>query len=560
MRAVINSEKVYGKDVALMRGSTVKRKAVPSKIEHISYLAPADQTLNTDIMYVFGHALLISVSSPLGMAFITHLGKGIGTRAVAPVRKALTEHISELAARGFHVKVVQSDGEGAVSALKLELAAKGIVLNPAGTGKHVPTVERKIREIKEVMRGIYNTLPYTLPHTLISWLAYFAVTRINMYPHRGAYLELSPREAFLGRKPSYKIDSRIPFGAYANRTMKARTEPAIALLPIGNTTGSYKFLSLLTGGYIIRDIFTELPTPDGVIKHMNDIARREGVDPTAPLVLSMGSLIIEGTPDFLQGVDIAHDDVVPVTITDDLIALADDVPSNPDIINVEQAADTSDASQFVATPSNNPNSNPSTVDNTLDGTHNSWPDQPPAVDYDTGPPPDNFESYDYPGNSPTDIMESQDTSVVPDASIITPTTTVTPSADPEQPHYNTRSTSRGARVHWDPRTNMPTTALPEQRKRASKGERKHVFNISVRKAMKRPDMRAAAAQAMFRELLQLYGKECIPPAPPWLKRKKKAIRSFMFLKEKFKADGSFDKLKARLVAGGNEQDKSELLY
>jgi hypothetical protein len=37
---------------------------------------------------------------------------------------------------------------------------------------------------------------------------------------------------------------------------------------------------------------------------------------------------------------------------------------------------------------------------------------------------------------------------------------------------------------------------------------------------------------------------------------KKVIRSSMFLKEKHLADGSFDKLKARLVAGGNMQDKS----
>ena len=34
------------------------------------------------------------------------------------------------------------------------------------------------------------------------------------------------------------------------------------------------------------------------------------------------------------------------------------------------------------------------------------------------------------------------------------------------------------------------------------------------------------------------------------------IRSSMFLKKKFLATGEFEKLKARLVAGGNEQDKN----
>ena len=34
------------------------------------------------------------------------------------------------------------------------------------------------------------------------------------------------------------------------------------------------------------------------------------------------------------------------------------------------------------------------------------------------------------------------------------------------------------------------------------------------------------------------------------------IRLFMFLKDKYLASGTFDKFKAQLVAGGNQQDKS----
>ena len=38
--------------------------------------------------------------------------------------------------------------------------------------------------------------------------------------------------------------------------------------------------------------------------------------------------------------------------------------------------------------------------------------------------------------------------------------------------------------------------------------------------------------------------------------RQRLIRGFIFLKEKFLANGEFDKLKARLVAGGHMQDKS----
>ena len=40
-------------------------------------------------------------------------------------------------------------------------------------------------------------------------------------------------------------------------------------------------------------------------------------------------------------------------------------------------------------------------------------------------------------------------------------------------------------------------------------------------------------------------------------QKRAIIRSSMFLKEKFMSDGVFDKLKARLVAGGDQQDRSD---
>ena len=41
-------------------------------------------------------------------------------------------------------------------------------------------------------------------------------------------------------------------------------------------------------------------------------------------------------------------------------------------------------------------------------------------------------------------------------------------------------------------------------------------------------------------------------------QRKKAVRSFVLLKEKFKADGSFDKLKSRLTANGKTQDREEV--
>ena len=85
-----------------------------------------------------------------------------------------------------------------------------------------------------------------------------------------------------------------------------------------------------------------------------------------------------------------------------------------------------------------------------------------------------------------------------------------------------------------------------------------MFNISVKKALK--EMPKAAIKSIYDELQQLHSKGVWKGVKPTFKHKKKVIKSFLFLKEKFDSAGAFVKLKSRLVAGGHMQDTSELLY
>jgi hypothetical protein len=78
------------------------------------------------------------------------------------------------------------------------------------------------------------------------------------------------------------------------------------------------------------------------------------------------------------------------------------------------------------------------------------------------------------------------------------------------------------------------------------------FRVSLKQALK--DHPVPALESILKELKQLLDKRVFTP----VKRRdltndqiKKIIGSFMFLKEKFKADGLFEKLKSRLVARGD---------
>ena len=69
----------------------------------------------------------------------------------------------------------------------------------------------------------------------------------------------------------------------------------------------------------------------------------------------------------------------------------------------------------------------------------------------------------------------------------------------------------------------------------------------------------AGFEAMLKELMLVHETgtiEGIDYASLTQAQKGRAIRSLLFFKEKYKPDGTFDKLKARLVAGGHMQDRS----
>ena len=91
--------------------------------------------------------------------------------------------------------------------------------------------------------------------------------------------------------------------------------------------------------------------------------------------------------------------------------------------------------------------------------------------------------------------------------------------------------------------------------KASKNE--YGLHITATKAIKSHGKEAITA--MLLEIQQMLKKEVWKPVDVGkltpLQRKSIIITS-MFLKEKQKPDGSFDKLKARLVAGGHMQDRS----
>jgi len=121
-------------------------------------------------------------------------------------------------------------------------------------------------------------------------------------------------------------------------------------------------------------------------------------------------------------------------------------------------------------------------------------------------------------------------------------------AEPEPAEVEQRAGRGGRAVRRDYRRDA--TLL-------EKGSRKWAWQLTVNKALDK--FGAAAVKSLCSELLQMHNKGVWRPVSVQglsMQQRKKIIRSSMFLKEKFLSTGEFQKLKARLVAGGHMQDRS----
>ena len=224
---------------------------------------------------------MVCVAEPLQMTFVEE----VPAKTALQYSRVLTKFISCYSKKGITCTLV-SDAERALSSAYAMLEGR-VKIEISGTGSHAPVVERKIRTIKERVRGILNRLPYRLPLTLLKHLVYHAVNRINMIPTlSGSEFfqdQTSPREKYFQRKTDFNTDLRHSFGEYVQiRDNKAienstasRTLGAIALNQSNSQTGSVYFYCLATDRVVERQSWIPLPISAEGILYMNQLADRK---------------------------------------------------------------------------------------------------------------------------------------------------------------------------------------------------------------------------------------------------------------------------------------------
>ena len=104
--------------------------------------------------------------------------------------------------------------ENEFEVLEADLNEVQATLNTTAASKHVPEIQRQIRVIKERVRAIGNTLPYThLPLRMISQMFSYGILWINGLPvGSGVSSTLSPRTIRTGTTLDFNKHCKIEFG------------------------------------------------------------------------------------------------------------------------------------------------------------------------------------------------------------------------------------------------------------------------------------------------------------------------------------------------------------
>jgi hypothetical protein len=302
-----------------------------------------------------------------------------------------------------------------------------------------------------------------------------------------------------------------------DNSMRERTQAALALMPCGNREGSWYYLLLSNWQVVKRNMATPVPLPEDVIQYINaKAAERSGSRPKVPR-FAMGRAINEVTDDEDQFEE--QDDV--------------EVPNGPNIVDQAPVED----EQYECSSDLQLGEDAVQHDQAL--LHDIW-----GVESDGDEPEERSTVLAPVAHDSAD--DAEQLAETPEE----------PAAEPQLQGVRRSARLAGLeRTVWE-RKDVGSGRVTNASVRTRFMRREIGFKMTVGQAMAKVGDEAVVSSA--KEMLQMVEKRVFHGrhfSELTLPEQRKIITSSLFLKEKYYADGLFEKLKARLVAGGHLQDR-----
>jgi Reverse transcriptase (RNA-dependent DNA polymerase) len=544
---VVRSVDIWGPDLGSLKGKTTSHKAqLEEELPVVRTKQFESQTMYLDLMFVNGLPFLIAVVNPLEYVMVNKLSK----RDNWTLWGSLESNINHITKYGFKINMIRVDGEGAISTEWFEnrVSSKGIILDTTGAGEAVAVVERKIRLVKERVRAITNTLPYTLTEKLEGWLVRYVVNRIVLVPTRNTVDYVCPREKLFGRKIDVEKELKHGFGDYVqvhadtvDNSMKPRTQGAIALMSAGNLEGSWFYMLLSNLSVVKRTKATPLPMSDEVIAHLNSLSVNRKINKTSnhkqPIFEQNKRLISDNDEDY-------HDDNYTQDMVDNIeptMIQPYDLPYDDEHVayDLENEFDVPDEMRDEIPghyeSDDIVNQLLEEIDNDADNDFTEYDDTP----VNNQALLDDIFGIDSDDDIDIDIDNNDEMSVEPHVEI-----------EPAVVPVLRRSARNHQPGKWDKKYVGVNTFHRDMSLRT------FVLNMTISESIDK--FGDTAVDSINKEIKQMLEKNVwdgVMLDSLTTQQKKSIITSSMFGKAKYAADGTFDKFKSRIVAGGHQQDR-----
>jgi hypothetical protein len=610
-RDIERAHKIFGTGVETIRGKSM-RKNTKFADPVVGKVVESELVAHIDIMFVRELPFLTTVMKPLNLLLCT-LVKSKGT---ADVKRAVDGHIATVTNEGFNVTDITSDGEGAIGSMQGELEKAGCKVSIHGKSTNSSDVDNKIRQLKWTMRSVL-VLPFYFPIILTAALVAFCVAKINMTPSRANAHWYSPYEIVLGRPISVDRDlggkggngplsfcSRVEIFDRTSNTMAERTSPALFLGSKGNNYGTALFFKLDTETIVSSDQWKKLPMDAGTIARVNAIAKKRPLFPKKIPMYYGGKEVLDLPVQEEVEVSLHESPYVGRVVADSGRGAPTGATINSyepegelEMVNADTAIEVDELSQLMEERGDSGESSrvedPVVNDRRVRFHHTSGGaadtsggndganearsgEDGGAIRPTAGTMIDESSRYHHPVYDDSSRSNPVGAAWFLDGAPVEPTegrpqrVRKVPDRLTYQSFAVSESLVRDVIAVMEPSSRRPVgnrmpyrpsvnRSASEHESSDNRSERHHSsFIVAVDKAINQ--FGGKALDSLHKELSGLHQKKVFSQV--LLKdlsesQKKSIIHSKMFLKEKFFPDGTFDKLKSRLVAGGHMQLRSD---
>eukprot|EP01034_Spumella_vulgaris_P022924 gene22924-29102_t len=514
------------------------------------------EKLHADIVFVHGDPYLLAEEDQSLYLAVMKLQLGKSKLSLEREFDALLSHFSSY---GHKVKEIYTDHENNLGSTAVHLGHKGVLLTQAPAKGHSPKLERQVRTLRERMRTILTTLRYTLPNKLYRYLVEYIVTCLNNGTN-SITSNRSPREIITGVKPSLRHSARCTFGEVLwckvpEPTSKSAPSAELCIFLNHQQSSRGEVLVYVVGRnrVLTRAKFTRAVLSAEIIGLINAISSVEEVQ-TQEVESSDVAEPSETQPeeDFKFN-STAEDGIEPeghsLTSTDTAEPGAPQRGSRP--VSVSAPNEPRHGS-FTPQPIPINKRAERILHPGHKGVETGNPVSPEGLEVEPEPPPQQSSSIGHKrarfspdhtdnearrGSDHTDRDTHSELQRMLDSNVFHPVDSPLSASTNQQ--RSTDAPSSGSE--------------PVQGETPSGRPRRDVKPNSKNK------YGDIADTVVIEELQQMLDKQVFHPVDfraLSLEQRQLIISCLLFLKEKCKPNGDFDRLKARLVAGGHQQDKS----